>query len=440
VTKHEKPAILGGAPARRAPYPPVNFISDAERKLVAEVMDTGVLSAFVAHEGPWFNGGPMVKRLEEEFAAAFGARHAVSVNSATSGLHAAVAAALVGPGDEVIVSPYSMSASATAVVMCGGTPVFADIHPDTFCIDPTDVERKITPRTRAILAVNLFGGPAELEALQAIAARHRLILIEDNAQAPGAKAAGRFTGTVGAMGVFSLNCHKTIQCGEGGVVLTDDAQLADRLRLVRNHGEVVLSQRAEVPDELAGLIGYNYRLTELGAAVALAQLRRLEELTAPRIQLANLLTERLCRLDGITPAFVAPGNRHVYYVYPIKVEPKRIGMSRAQLQAALTAEGVSIASGYVRPIYLYPMYGERVARRRVGSGAGTWHAAEASHAKYHQGLCPVTERMHFEELMATAICRADLGERDALELVEAFEKVLSHAEAVRTALEARGVR
>src|SRR5262249_14347699 len=160
---------------------------------------------------------------EEAFCERFAIAHAVSVNSATSGLHSAVVASLAGLGDEVIVPPYTMSATATCVAMVNATPIFADIRPDTFCLDPEDVRRKISPRTKAIIGVNLFGQAAPLRALRKLADQHGLILIEDNAQAPGAVTDGVPTGTIGHMGVFSLNCHKTIQCGEGGVVVTRDA-------------------------------------------------------------------------------------------------------------------------------------------------------------------------------------------------------------------------
>jgi perosamine synthetase len=431
------PAVLGGEPVRRRPYPAPNFITDAERTLVKEVLDTGVLSNYVAHHGPFFNGGKMVKALEAEFAQRFGVRHAVSVNSATSGLHAAVAATLAGLGDEVIVPPYSMSATATAVVMTNATPVFADIHPDTFCLDPDDVRKKITPRTKAILAVNLFGGPAELPALRAIADEHKLLLIEDNAQSPGGHYGGKLTGTFGDLAVFSLNCHKTIQCGEGGIVTTNSDALVDRVRLVRNHGEVVQSMREETPPELLGLVGYNYRLTELQSAVALAQVRRLEELTVNRIEMANTLTEGLRGIDGVTPTFVAPGNRHVYYLYPIKIDGARLGLSRHQLSVALQEEGVQLAEGYVKPIYLYPMYDDRVRQQTRGLGAGVWHPREGQ--KYQRGLCPVTERMHYDELITTAICRADLTREDALEFVRAVEKCATHRQALRARLEERGI-
>ena len=412
MTSSTLPAILGGTPLRTKPYPPPYFIGPEERALVNDVLDSGVLSGYVAHHGPHFGGGPMVHALEAEICKVFGVKHAVTVNSATSGLHAAVCAALAGLGDEVIVPPYTMSATATTVACANATPIFADIQPDTFCIDEADVRRNITPRTKAIVAVNLFGGPAQLEKLRALADEKRLVLIEDNAQAPGGARKGKLTGTYGDMAVLSFNCHKTVQCGEGGAVLTNDDTFADRLRLVRNHGEVVLSQREAVPEEISGLLGYNYRLTELQSAVALAQLRKLDALTRGRIEMADVITSRLSRIDGITAPHVARGDRHVYYLYAFKVDRARLGLSRAQLKAALDAEGIASAEGYVRPIYLYPMYEARVAKQRQGLGAGVWHPGE-QRQRYAAGLCPVTERMHFEELLTTNICssRSDTGRR-----------------------------
>jgi len=439
MTSATTPAILGGSPVRSTPYPTANTIGEMERRLVNQVLDTGVLSGYIAHHGAAFNGGPMVAAFEEEMCRTFGNEYAVSCNSATSGLQMSVAAALAGLGDEVIVPPYTMSATASVVAATNATPIFADIRPDTFCIDPDDVRRKLSSRTRAIIAVNLFGGPADLLTLRQLADERQIMLIEDNAQAPGGRIGARNTGTVGHMAVFSFNCHKTMQCGEGGVVVTDDAVLADRLRLVRNHGDVVLSQRPEVPDELHGLIGFNFRLTELQSAVALAQLRRLEELTVGRIDVADALTAGLRGVEGLTPPWRAPENRHVYYLYAMRVDSGRLGLSRAQLKTALDAERVPVAEGYVRPIYLHPMFHERVAHRRTGFGAGIWHPAPDSPARYRPGLCPVTEQMHFQEVLTTNICRADLTIGAASDFVRAVEKVVSHRTEVRAALEARGV-
>jgi dTDP-4-amino-4,6-dideoxygalactose transaminase len=430
MTTQSLPAILGGKPVRTEPHPTPNFIGPQERALVNEVLDSGVLSDFVAHAGPSFNGGRMVKAFEAEFCSRFGVKHAISVNSATSALHAAVAASLAGLGDEVIIPPYTMSATATVVACTNATPVFADIRPDTFCIDVEDVKRKLSPRTKAIIAVNLFGGPAALDELRALADTHGLILIEDNAQAPGARLGSQLTGTVGHMGVFSFNCHKTVQCGEGGVVVTNDDALDDRVRLMRNHGEVVQAQRDAIDPRLMGLLGYNYRMTELQAAVALAQLRRLEELTVNRIAIADILTARMKGMPGIITPFVAPTTRHVFYSYVIKVDADRLGLTRSELCKALAAEGFGTGEGYVKPIYQYPMYRREVAEKRSGFGAGIWHPKEPQ-AAYEHVRCPVTERMYEHELFTTGICRGDLGEKEALEFVTAFEKILEHAPRIR---------
>jgi dTDP-4-amino-4,6-dideoxygalactose transaminase len=382
----------------------------------------------------------MVHACEEAFCARFGSRHAISVNSAASGILAAVAASLCGLGDEVIVPPYTMSTTATSVACTNATPVFADIRSDTFCIDVADVERKLSPRTKAVIAVNLFGGPAPLLELRRLADQRGFVLIEDNAQAPGATIAGRHAGTVGHIGIFSLNRHKTIQSGEGGVVVTDDDAIAERLRLIRNHGDVVLALRGGAPPELEGLLGYNLRLTELQAAVALGQVRRLDELTRGRIAMAKELDRGLAGTPGITTPAVAADVEHVYYLYAMKVDPEVLGLSRRQLKVALDAEGVATSEGYVKPIYLYPMYRESVARKRSGFGAGIWHPAPGSGVSYAEGCCPVTERMHAREVLTTNICRSDLGRDDALQLVRAIHKVVEHRGAVRAKLEADGVR
>ncbi|MEQ9447507.1 MAG: DegT/DnrJ/EryC1/StrS family aminotransferase, partial [Rhodospirillaceae bacterium] len=295
----EELAILGGAPAVREPLRAYRSIGDEETAAVAKVMETGLLSGFVGALCPEFNGGDEVRAFEHEWAADFAVRHAVTVNSNTSGLIAALGAVGIGPGDEVIVPPYSMSATVMAPLFYGGIPVFADIEADYFCLDVEQVEAAITPKTKAILAVNLFGLPADLSRLKALADERGLYLIEDNAQAPLATQNGVFAGTIGHIGVFSLNYHKHIHTGEGGVCTTNDDRLADRLRMIRNHGE-------NVADELGGgdytnLIGFNFRMTELSAAIGRIQLKKAKTLVQRRVEIAERLSAELSSLDGLTP-------------------------------------------------------------------------------------------------------------------------------------------
>src|SRR5262245_8466773 len=235
-----KLAFLGGPPVRRIPFAPRQTIGAADKRAVLAVMDSGVLSGFYGSPGAKFLGGPKVREFEARWAEKFRYRHAVAVNSGTSGLMAAVGAIGIGPGDEVICSPYTMSASATCVLFYGGVPVFADIDPETMCLDPLSIAQRITPRTKAILVVHLFGRAAPMNEIVALARRHRLKVIEDAAQAPGALQDGRPVGALGDIGVFSLNYHKHIHTGEGGVIVTDDDELAERSRMIRNHGENVI--------------------------------------------------------------------------------------------------------------------------------------------------------------------------------------------------------
>lgn len=420
-------ALLGGEPVRRKPYPSHHTIGEEERAAVLSVLDSGLLSGFVAGDTEEFLGGPEVRALEDEFCARFGARHAVAFNSATSALHACVAAVGAGPGDEVVTSPYSMSASATCIVMQNAVPVFADVEERTFCLDPVQVEKAITPRTRAIIAVNLLGQPADLGALSEIASRRGLVLIEDNAQAPDARYRGRRAGTIGGMGVFSLNRHKTIQCGEGGIAVTDDSNFALRLQLVRNHGETVVETQGD--PTLYGLIGWNYRMTELQAAVARAQLAKLERLNAWRVRLAEHLTGRLEGCAYLEPPTIREGCSHVYYTYAMRFQAKVWGVPRDLVAKALAAEGIPVGRGYVKPIYLLPFF--QRARDRSGRGCAQACPDYRGTADYHEGLCPVAERLYHSEVLTTNICRYPSAETDVDDLIVAVEKVFAQRGALQ---------
>jgi len=414
-----KLAINGGTPVRTVPFPKYRTIGEEEKRAVMEVLDSGVLSSFLGTWSADFHGGFRVRKLEREWADYFKVKHAVSVNSATSGLYAAVGAAGVGPGDEVIVSPYTMSASATAALVYGAIPVFADIDPDIFCLSAATIEKCITPRTKAIIVVDIFGHPADMDEIMALAAKHRLTVIEDAAQAPGATLNGRYAGTLGHMGVFSLNYHKTIHSGEGGVVVTDDDSLAERLQLIRNHAEAVVKKKGVA--NLVNMIGFNYRMTEIEAAIASEQLKKLERLVVPRIAAADYLTSRLSELPGLTMPRVRPHVRHGYYVFCMRYDATRTGIARERVVAALQAEGIPVAQGYVEPLYLQPLYQQRMGYGHEGFPFS--HAGYAGSVSYKRGICPVTERMHFNELISTDVCHADIRREDLDDFALAFEKV-----------------
>lgn len=399
-------AILGGDPVIAEPLRPFSRIGEEEVSAAVDVIRNGELSGFVGAPGPEFDGGAMVHELEARWRARFGINHAISVNSATSGLYAAVGAAGIGRGDEVIVPPYTMSATAMAPLVYGADAVFADIEPETFCLDPARVLDAITERTRAIIAVNLFGHPAKLAELRTLADKHGLVLIEDNAQAPLAHEDGQLAGTIGHIGVFSLNRHKHIQTGEGGICVTNDATLALRLRLIRNHGEN-LTDHYEIPDA-ANLIGFNYRLTELSAAIGLCQLEKSEAIVNEREHLAQRLSAALDGLPGLTPPTVREGCRHTYYAWPARYDAEATGISRDTFARALAAEGVPMNQGYVEPLYLLPIFQQRAAK---------------GDAHYPKGFCPFTEKMHFAEELGFGICSFELTDTLIDHIAGAFHKV-----------------
>lgn len=385
---------------KKITFPPIYRIDGREIAAVAKVLKKGPLSGFVGEAGPEFFGGPVVRRFEKKFAAKFKVRYAVSFNSATTALHGAVVALDIGPGDEVIVPPYTMSASATAVLMNGAVPIFADIDPDTFCVNPSSVEKKITTRTKAVMMVNLFGQTGDMGTLLRLARKHNIAVIEDNAQSPGARWRNRFTGTVGDIGVFSFNFHKTIQAGEGGVLVTDNKRYALRAQLCRNHGESVVGG---LPGYTSGpVFGSNYRMTEVTAAIAEVQLRKLDFLNRKRIALAQRLTRKLSDIPGLTLPHIPAGNTHVFYSYIMKVDEDKLGISRAQLVATLQKKGFPIGVGYVRPLYLLPVFQKKQA---FNATHFPFDYNGRKEPDYRKGLCPVAERMHYTELIGTDVCR-----------------------------------
>jgi perosamine synthetase len=415
-----KLAIHGGQPLRRTPFPTYVTLGEEEKHAVMEVMDSQVLSDFLGTWSDKFYGGGRVQALERAWETYFGVKHAVSVNSATSGLYAAIGAAGIGPGDEVIVSPFTMSASATPPLVYGAIPVFADIDPQTFCLDPGAVRQRITPQTRAIVVVDIFGHPAEMNEIMQIAQEHSLTVIEDAAQAPGAQYHGRWAGTLAHLGVFSLNYHKTIHCGEGGIVVTDDAELAERLRLIRNHAELAVKNKGT--QNLVNMIGFNYRMTEIEAAIAGEQLKKLDPLVQARIEAAHYLSERLSSFPGITPPVEQPGIRHGYYVYAIRYDAAQIGVPREAFAAALKAEGVPVFEAAYEPLYLQPMYQQRIG---FGKDGFPWtYPGYRGSVSYERGICPVAERMHAEELLYTNICHASITRSDLDDWLAAFNKVM----------------
>jgi len=392
MTANAALAIEGGRPVRAAMLP-------YGRHRVNEADIEAVVAAL---RSDWLTTGPAVDEFEAAFAKAVGVSHAVVVSSGTAALHAAAFAAGIGPGDEVITTPLTFAATANCVRYLGGTVVFADVRPDTLNLDPARVEARITPRTRAIITVDYTGQPSDLDDLDAIAARHGLTLIEDASHALGATYRGRPVGGLARLTTFSMHPVKHITTGEGGMVTTDDPALASRARAFRNHGITREHQRREDWRYEMTELGYNYRLSDIQAALGLSQLERLPEQIVRRREIAARYTRAFAALPEIELP-VALGDResawHLYVVC-LRLEGLRVG--RAEIFRALRAENIGVNVHYI-PVPWHPYY------ERLGFRRGGWPVAEDA----------------YERILSLPIFPA-MTDADVEDVVHAVEKVLGH--------------
>ena len=421
---HEALAMLGGSPIRAERFPSNATTGIEEVNAATHVLRSGLLSGFVGSPSPEFLGGKTVRFFEDAWSNKFNVEYSVSCNSATSALMMAIGAAGIGPGDEVIVSPYTMSATAVAVVFYGGIPIFADIEPDYFCLDPVSVAGKITSRTKAILTTDIHGQSSDMDALNKIAKANNILLISDCSQSPGALYKGLHAGTVCDIGIYSLNRHKNIQCGEGGLAVTNDSELALRMRLIRNHGENLVESEDFKPKSIVNMIGLNFRMTEIEAAIAIEQLKKLDSLNQVRIDHVNYLNEKLSIYPALTMPKVREGCTHVYYMHALKFSSKIAGFSREIFTKALNAEGIPIRGGYLRPLYLEAMYQNKIAIGKDGFPFVGSHYQHELH--YDKGECPVAEDLYDNKTLINPFIYPPLTNADMGDIVRAVDKVMRH--------------
>ncbi|AAL80891.1 DegT/DnrJ/EryC1/StrS family aminotransferase [Pyrococcus furiosus DSM 3638] len=312
------------------------LIGEEEINAVIEVLKSGML----AH-------GKEVEAFEREFASYIGVKHGIAVVNGTAALDIALKALKIKPGDEIITTPFTFIASANAILFQGAKPVFADIDPKTYNLDPDEVLEKINEKTKAIIVVHLYGQPADMKAFKEIAEDYKLYLIEDCAQAHGAEFEGQKVGTFGDIAAFSFYPTKNMTTGEGGMVLTNDDELARRARLIRNHGQTEKYLHEE--------LGYNLRMTNIAAALGRVQLRKLDKWNEIRIENAELLTKGIKRIKGLTPPYVDKRVKHVFHQYVIRVEDD-FPLTRDELREKLMEKGIGTAVHYPMPVHHQPLY------------------------------------------------------------------------------------
>jgi len=332
--------------AQTAAHSETQFIPIAEPDLqgneLAYVTDC-VRSGWISSNGGY------VARFEAEFARWCHAEHAISTMNGTVALHLALHALGIGPGDEVIVPTLTFIATANAVRYCGATPILADSEYDTWNLDPVDTERRVTSRTRAILPVHLFGQPAKMAELLAVARRHNLLVVEDAAESHGALANGKHVGTIGEAGIFSFFGNKIMTTGEGGIVTTNDSALAHRLAMLRDHG--MIPGRRYWHEEL----GFNYRMTNLQAAIGVAQVERVDWLVERKRQIADFYRQRLRDLPGLTMPPEPPWARNVYWMFTMLVDQREFGVDRDELMVRLRERGID-SRAFFYSMHTMPIY------------------------------------------------------------------------------------
>lgn len=421
-----KLALLGGKPVCEgtfSKYPDYKYadynmtFTDEEVEAVVETVKGGYLCTD--------RGGIKVPEFEEKFADYHQIKEAVAVGSGTAALFIAVAATEIGPGDEVIVPAYTFIATAICALMRNAIPIFVDIDPRTLTIDPEKIEGKVTPRTKAIIPVHLNGHPAHMDEIMAIAKEHNLIVIEDCAQAHGAKYKGRLVGTIGDIGAFSFQQKKNLTTGDGGMLITNNEEFAQKARSFRSFG---YSENYSLVTALGGM----HRMTELEAAIGIVQLKKLDHSNDIRIENAEYLSGQLKDILGIRIPYLFNEVKHVYYNYSPAFIEEEVGISREKFVQAVQAEGVLIDTGYDEPLYNYPLFRKQSVYEVGCPFTCPFYKIPEDEKKhlYAKEFCPNTEERIYRINLELKIHPPRTRE-DMKIIVEAFKKVIENVDQLK---------
>lgn len=410
MTRLEDLAINGGPKTRVRPLPSRRDIGSEEMKELVDVIWSGNLNRV---------GGTKVLTFEREFARFYGVKHGIASTSGTASIHVALGAINPDICSEVITGPISDIGSIVPILWQNCIPIFADIDQKTYGLDPEDVERKISDRTVAVIAIHLFGQCCDMDPLIKICREHEIPLIEDASQAHLAEYKGKLAGTMGDLGCFSLQQSKQMTCGDGGITITNDDELADRMRLFADKAW---------PRDQAGERGYlflamNYRMTELQGAVALAQLRKVQDIVARRRKVGDTLTKLLSEVEGVNPPKVLPGSKHSYWLYPITINTEILKVAPEEFAKAVSAEGIAASVGYIkRPLYMFSILKDQAT---YGSSHCPFDCPRYNRRiEYKEGDCPTAEKV-IRELITIPV-NEFYTEEDINDIFKAVSKVANY--------------
>ncbi len=413
-----KLALFGGSKLIEKEFKRYNPIGKEEIEAATAVVKSGILSNYL---GVWhedFYGGEKVKEFEALACEIFNVKNAISVNSWTSGLIAALGAIGIAPGDEVIVTPWTMCATATSILHWNAIPVFADIQVDSYNLCVDSIKENFSPYTKAIVVADIFGQSADMKEIMQFANDMQIKVISDSAQSPGAFYMGKRAGTLAHIGGYSLNYHKHIHTGEGGILVTDDDVLAERMRLIRNHAEAVVESKGET--NLSNMLGFNFRLGEIEAAIGIHQLKKLDKLVTERQQIANEIIKGLEDINELKMPVIKENRTHAFYILAMQINTSDSFVKRDKITQALRAEGLEISNKY-QNIHLLPMYQRKIA---FGDKGFPWSSDICKREiSYNKGICPNAEILNDELYLGFNVCSYELGNSDITKIIDVFHKV-----------------
>lgn len=404
-------ALLGGVPVRTERCPPWPVFDE---QLGPELLDT-------LREGGFSElTGRRAREFGKAFADKLGVKYGIPVCNGTAAIHLALIALGIGPGDEVLVPTHTFIGSATPILMQNAIPIFVDVDEDTYTMDPEDLERKITDRSKAIIVVHLNGNPADMKSIVEVAQEHDLKIIEDCAQAHGAQYKGRYVGSIGDIGTFSFWQDKIITtAGEGGMVVTSIPEYAERIVFAKSHGEVEIKEGKE-RKYIHEFLGYNYRLTELQAIYGLHELKKLDEYVENRRRNAAYLTKYFSQMKNIHPPKEIDGGKHAFYKYVIKIDTQELEKDIEWIKSALQAEGIEVSRRYPLPLHLQPLFEQK---KTYGNSSWPYTCMDREY-QYGRGLCPVAEQLSTRLL--TLLVHPTIDDKYLADVILAFQKIWSY--------------